>query len=118
MPKLFLLKTLGRFRPGGFSVLFLLIASGVTRAEAAKHVVKIENMKFNPPALVVLLGDTVVWENHDIFPHSITDVDKKSKIDSGIILSGKSFSLKMKKKKLAYFCKFHPVMKGEVNLSP
>lgn len=78
---------------------------------AAQHSVVIENMQFNPPQLTVHRGDKIVWVNKDLFPHTVTAVNKS--FDSGSIAAGSSWSYVARGSgELAYGCTFHPTMKG------
>jgi plastocyanin len=75
------------------------------------HTVTVVGMKFVPDKLEVHPGDTIVWKNDDIVPHTVTATDKS--FDSGAIISGKSWHHVVQKKgRLAYSCTFHPTMKG------
>ena len=79
--------------------------------QAAHHSVVIENMQFNPPQLTVHRGDRIVWVNKDLFPHTVTAVNKS--FDSGSIAAGGSWSYVAKSSgEFAYGCTFHPTMKG------
>jgi plastocyanin len=51
--------------------LLALIASPSVPA-ARRHVVEIRGMAFHPGVLTIAVGDTVVWVNHDIVPHTAT----------------------------------------------
>ena len=80
-------------------------------APATQHSVVIENMQFNPPQLTVHRGDRIVWVNKDLFPHTVTAVNKS--FDSGSIAAGGSWSYVAKSSgEFAYGCTFHPTMKG------
>ena len=51
------------------SLASVLLATG---ANAAHYVIKIENMKFEPAPHDLKLGDTIEWQNEDMFRHSAT----------------------------------------------
>jgi plastocyanin len=102
-----------------FSVAFLLLLPFVSSTSFAKpqtHVIKIENMMFNPSTIDVHQGDRVVWKNLDIVPHTVTSEVKNQKIESGTIAGQKSFSIKMPDQTIEYFCRFHPTMKATLHL--
>ena len=81
-------------------------------SHAKEHQIAIENMKFVPEIIEVRLGDTIVWKNQDIVPHTVT---AKPKFDSEMINSGESFTLKPKTIGATdYVCLFHPMMKGKI----
>ena len=82
---------------------------------AAQHSVVIENMQFNPPQLTVHRGDRIVWVNKDLFPHTVTAVNKT--FDSGSIAAGSSWSYVARSSgEFAYGCTFHPTMKGTIKV--
>ncbi|MFB5620755.1 MAG: PEFG-CTERM sorting domain-containing protein [Nitrosopumilus sp.] len=67
----------------------------------------------------ILRGDTVVWENADTAPHTVTsgtpETGPDENFDSGLFTSGKSFPLKFENVgNFPYFCVVHPWMVGEV----
>jgi len=68
-------------------------------------------MQFVPSQLEVASGDTVVWTNEDLVPHSVTAEDKR--FDSGSIVGRASWTyVTTKNDRIAYHCVFHPTMKG------
>jgi plastocyanin len=74
------------------------------------HVVTIEAMHFNPPALTVRRGDGVVWVNKDPFPHSAAAAKT---FDSRKIKPNASWTYVAKKPgDYPYACTFHPSMKA------
>ena len=93
---------------------FLCVVSGTGAAEPAKravHTVTIEAMKYSPEHLTVHAGDTVVWINKDLFPHTVTDVSKR--FDSHEIKPNASWRYVAKARgEFAYVCTLHPTMKG------
>jgi plastocyanin len=82
------------------------------------HVI-MENMKIAPETLEVKAGDTIVWENHDLVPHTATAItsagQSKPAFDSGSIAPNASFKFKAKRAgKYPYQCLFHPTMKANL----
>ena len=92
------------------------------RAEAAeerpgprRHTVTIDATSYSPKTLTVHVGDTIVWVNKDLFPHTVTA--KTGRFDSGDIATGKSWTYTVKADGLfAYFCTYHPTMKGTLRI--
>ena len=79
-----------------------------------RHVVEIRGMAFHPEVLEVRRGDTVVWINRDIVPHTAT-ATRKSGWDTGTLLEGKSAQyVASHEGEDPYFCKLHPVMLGKL----
>jgi plastocyanin len=69
---------------------------------AQTHIVLIKGFAFVPDHLTVSAGDTVVWKNEDIVPHTATD---KEVFDSREIGSMKFWAYKAARKgKFAYIC--------------
>lgn len=93
----------------------LVILAGVT-AEAYKprtHTVALRGMRNVPATLVVKTGDTVVWKNEDVVPHTATDRGKR--FDSGNIEPGGSWSYVARSKgTYSYYCAYHPETKGRL----
>ena len=79
------------------------------RAEPKTHTVTIENMRFQPDSLTVARGDTVVWVNKDLVPHTATSRD--GVFDSKTIQAETTWRLTARQKgEFAYVCTFHPTM--------
>ena len=97
------------------AALGMLLAAGwllAGPAAAATHTVVIEGMQFVPATVTVQRGDTIVWQNKDVVPHTAT---AQGRFDSGNIAVGRSWSHAMKKAgSYDYVCTFHPGMKAKV----
>lgn len=78
--------------------------------------VAIENIKFNPEVLTVKKGDTVIWKNKDLVPHTVTaEGAAKPEFDSGQINPEGEFQQKIKKSgEFRYKCRLHPTMKAKL----
>ena len=87
------------------------------RANAAEtHVVKIQGFKFLPNELDVKVGDTIEFRQGDNAPHTATARDKSW--DTGTLGNGESAQIKVVADMgTSYFCKFHPMMKGTLNIT-
>jgi len=90
------------------------LGPGASTAEPAKravHTVTIDAMKYLPDRLTVRAGETVVWVNKDLFPHTVTEVN--GRFDSHEIKPNASWRYVAKKTgDFAYVCTLHPSMKG------
>jgi len=113
-----------RRNAGGWLILWasaLVLAGGagaaLVRARVTKpvvHTVTIDATSYQPAQLVVHAGDTVVWQNKDLFPHTVTS---KGAFDSDVLVNGKAWQLVVRKKgTFDYACLFHPVMKGRLTV--
>ena len=79
------------------------------------HTVTIESMRFQPRVLTVAAGDTVVWVNRDLVPHTATS--ETSGFDSKTIQVGHSWKHTVRTKgNIAYLCTFHPTMKATLRI--
>lgn len=75
------------------------------------HTVLIEGMRFQPEGLTVAAGDTVVWINRDMVPHTATS--SSGHFDSGELAPGKSWTHVVHDTgEFAYTCTYHPLMKA------
>jgi plastocyanin len=98
----------------------LLCGAGAGASQKARkpvtHTVTIDATTFSPASLTVAAGDSVVWINRDVIPHTATSASAGA-FDSGTIATGKSWKHAFKAKAdLAYFCQFHPTMKGRLTV--
>ncbi|SAL01910.1 blue (type1) copper domain-containing protein [Caballeronia arationis] len=85
------------------------------RASPQTHVVVIEQMRFNPPDLVVNRGDRVVWVNKDLFPHTATAAS--TAFDSRSIAPDGSWPYVAKRPgRYPYVCMLHPTMRGTLTV--
>jgi plastocyanin len=79
--------------------------------KATVHTVVIDGMQFSPPSLEVNTGDTIIWKNKDLFPHTATSEGKK--FDSGTIQPGQQWKYVAKERgTFQYLCTLHPPMKA------
>ena len=69
-------------------------------------------MEFHPAVLTVAVGDTVVWINRDIVPHTATSRGP-AKWDTGQVLQGQTARYVATRAGVArYVCTLHPTMHG------
>ena len=105
-----------RFAPAlAVALGLLLFGGGPALSAAATHTVTIDGTKFNPEAITVKTGDTVVWVNKDPFPHTATS--QAGGFDSKEIAAGKSWQFKTTKAGVfPYACLYHPTMKATLKV--
>ena len=100
----------------GWLPLFILLFTGCTSTPGKKinkaHTIEIRQMQFEPAVLTVQKGDTVVWVNHDIVAHDVTEETAKL-WTSGPLAAGQSWS-KVVTNSTDYYCSIHVVMKGKL----
>lgn len=95
------------------SILFTLPAEG-SKAAPQIHTVKIKGMVFVPATLEVSVGDTVVWVNEDLVPHTATAIAGDTKVfDSGVLPAKATWKyVAAKSGTIPYVCLLHPTMKA------
>jgi plastocyanin len=92
----------------------LLLAA--SPAFATDYMVVLDKMKFGPLPAELHAGDTIIWQNNDIFRHSATardksfDVDLPSKTEVRMVVGAAGT--------VEFFCKFHPGMPGTLVIAP
>ena len=100
-----------------FGIGGLTVFSGIrdVHAGSSREVMKVsmDGMTFLPAHLEVKVGDTVIWTNQDLVPHTVTALNHS--FDSGSIAPGKKWKFKMLKPgTINYACSFHPTMKADL----
>jgi plastocyanin len=108
--------SLSRLAVAGLAVL-TLSAAGPSAESAQKppkaqtHTVIIDASAFQQDSLAVNAGDTIVWTNRDLFPHTVTATN--GAFDSKQIPSGKTWKYTPKVKgTFNYKCAYHTTMTG------
>ncbi len=78
------------------------------------HSISIKDIKFLPEDLQIDAGDTVVWTNEDIVPHTVTD---KGIFDSKPLQTNAQYKRQFKKKgDFIYTCTLHPMMTAKIKV--
>ncbi|TPN81930.1 amicyanin [Mesorhizobium sp. CU2] len=99
-------------RPLLLALAMALIASP---ALAATIEVTIDKLVFSPASVQAKVGDTIEWTNKDVFAHTAT-------VKGGweVMIPAKSKGKVTLKAAGAvdYFCRFHPNMKGYIEVVP
>ena len=75
------------------------------------NTVGMAGLKFQPGTVTVAKGTTVVFDNDDTAPHTVTA--RSGGTDSGVIDPGRSFSL-VASEGFDYFCSIHPSMTAKL----
>ncbi|HEX7373637.1 MAG TPA: cupredoxin family copper-binding protein [Steroidobacteraceae bacterium] len=92
----------------------VLLAIMAAPSSAATVTIAIDGMRFVPAAASVKRGDTVVWVNRDLVPHTATAADA---FDSHAIAPGKSWSYVARQAgRYDYVCVLHPMMKATLRV--
>jgi plastocyanin len=90
--------------------------SQTQKPKPVTHRVTIDATSFKPAELTIRTGDSIVWMNRDIIPHTATQSGDKG-FDSGTLKSGDAWKHTFTTTgKVPYICTFHPTMKGTVTV--
>jgi plastocyanin len=91
---------------------FVIIAAACSKPAPQTFQVEIRGMQFSPAVLHVHVGDTIVWTNKDLVPHTVTSAGA---FDSGPVNPSASWSYTAAKAgALDYVCTLHPTMKAQL----
>jgi plastocyanin len=86
-------------------------ATPAAPAAAAGSTVKMAGLAFAPGTLTVARGSTVVFDNDDTAPHTVTA--RSGGVDSGVLDPGRQFSTTVTDG-FDYFCSIHPSMTAKI----
>ena len=109
-----MLASLRRLALAGLAALALSVAGPEAAAvqtarKAQTHTVIIDASSFQQDYLAVNAGDTIVWTNRDLFPHTVTAAN--GSFDSKEIPPGKSWKHVPRNKGIFdYKCAYHTTM--------
>lgn len=78
--------------------------------------VAINQLKFDPPKVSAHVGDTIEWASSDFVVHTATAKNKDW--DVTIPAKGMGRITLEHPGDVAYFCRFHPNMTGEITVAP
>lgn len=95
-----------------FAVALALVASPML---AATIEVTIDKLAFAPVSIQAKVGDTIEWTNRDVVAHTAT---VKGGWDVMIPAKSKGKLTVKAAGAVDYFCRFHPNMKGHVEVAP
>ena len=93
----------------------LALALSASPAFAATIEITIDKLVFSPANVQAKVGDTIEWTNKDILAHTATvkggwDVMIPAKSKGQVTLKAAGA--------VDYFCRFHPNMKGHIEVAP
>jgi plastocyanin len=89
----------------------LALAAACARPAPRSHTVEIRGFAYSPATVEVAVGDTVVWINRDVVPHTVTKDDRGW--DSGSLGAAQAWRLVIASRgSQPYYCTFHPSMRG------
>jgi plastocyanin len=86
-------------------------AQPAAEAAAGASTVRMAGLAFAPGTLTVARGTTVVFDNDDTAPHTVTA--RSGGVDSGVLDPGRQFSLAVTEG-FDYVCSIHPSMAATI----
>jgi plastocyanin len=96
----------------GVTFVLAVLGCGSKTRTPQEHAVAIRAMQFVPADVQVSVGDTVVWTNEDIVPHTAT---ASGTFDSQQIASKQQWRYTVTTAgSMPYTCTFHPTMHGTI----
>lgn len=95
-------------------IAFLLASCSSTPEQPKVYTVEIKDMKFVPDDITVKQGDTIIWINHDMMAHDVTEEGEKL-WTSSVIPPGNSWKREITSS-VNYYCSIHVVMKGKIKV--
>ena len=91
-----------------------LVGNSVAAA-STEHRIEMRNMRFGPVPGNIRTGDKILWVNRDIVPHTATARD--GGFDVEVPSGGSAAMVVGLVGKVAFFCRYHPAMRGELVIS-
>lgn len=109
-------KTLSRVGVAAIAATLIFLSRPVAAEEGpARVVIEIEKFAYAAPDAPIRPGDTVVFVNRDLAPHTATAAD--GSWDTELLRQGESFELEVESGTMAaYYCRFHPSMTAVLRL--
>ncbi|WP_395613815.1 cupredoxin domain-containing protein [Allosphingosinicella sp.] len=95
----------------GSAMLLLPFAGGAAPAGPRReHVIALGGMRFGPVPSGIRAGDTILWVNRDMVPHTATARDGSFDLN---LPAGRSSRMTVQRRgSFAFYCRFHPGMRG------
>lgn len=93
-------------------------SKGMSAEAQPTETIRIQDFLYEPDPAAVRVGEKVSIVNEDQAPHTISDKADRRAFDSGTIKGGVRGSMTFSEPgRYAYFCEFHPTMRGSVTVS-
>ena len=84
----------------------------------AGDTIRIKDFLYDPDPVTVKAGQKITVVNDDSAPHTVTEEGGSPSFDSDTVKGGMSGSVTFSKTgTFAYYCLFHPTMKGSVTVA-
>ena len=93
----------------------MLVGGPAGAAEPRVHRIVMQNMRFGQVPANVRAGDTIVWINRDIVPHTATARDRSFDVDLPPRRSARMVARHAGS--FAFYCRYHPGMRAMLPVS-
>ena len=101
---------------GAATLAIVPLADGALAAAGPRsHRIAMQNMRFGPVPANIRVGDTIVWVNLDVVPHTATARDQS--FDVVIPSRGRASTVMRRAGSFPFFCRYHPTMRGGLVVS-
>jgi plastocyanin len=97
-------------------VLLGAAASAPSQPPRREHVIVMRNMSYGPAPAGIRVGDTILWVNRDNVPHTATARNRSFNVN---VPQGRSVRMPVRQAgTFAYYCIYHPAMRGTLSFAP
>ena len=100
---------------GGAVLSWTVTPSAAAPPKPRTHVITIDKMKFGAAPAGIRAGDTILWINRDIFRHTATS--REGGFDVDLPPKGKAKIVVRKAGAFPFVCRYHPGMKGRLDVA-
>jgi plastocyanin len=101
---------------GALAIFFVLLASPSFGAGPRVHRIGIDKLAFGAAPSGLHMSDIVEWTNSDILRHTATATDGSFDVD--LPAGAKGRTILKRAGGVTYVCRFHPGMKGRLEVAP
>jgi plastocyanin len=84
-------------------------------AEPRTHRIEMQNMRFGPVPVNIKAGDTIIWVNRDLVPHTATARDRS--FDVVVPSRASATTVVRRAGTIPFYCRYHPAMRGGLVVS-
>ncbi|WP_296709607.1 hypothetical protein [Rhodoblastus sp.] len=98
------------------AALVAFMAAADASADPSTHLIVVNHLAYGRAPEGLRIGDIIEWSNADIFRHTATATDGSFDID--LPPGAKGRTVLKREGAIQYFCRFHPGMKGALNVGP
>jgi plastocyanin len=98
-------------------------ATNIKNVSIVPEAAGLEDKAYQPNPVSIKVGETVIWTNHDLTIHTVTEGDPSTNVpingfDSGLLNPDETFKYVFKKAgTIDYHCILHPAMIGRLIIS-